>query len=187
MHFNMTTICGAVLVAPEKRTDQRGYFTRARCSSEFRAANLPDVFVQTNISYNISKGTFRGLHFQVPPSKESKLVRCIRGSIADVIVDLRPDSDTFLKHEWFILDENDLHALYVPAGVGHGFLTQSDDVMVLYEMGDYFAPELSRGVRVDDPLLGIKLPSEIAVINPRDAAYPDLDVKMLDCFRGEQH
>ncbi len=185
MRFVETTLAGAWLVQPEKQRDERGFFTRLRCAREFPAHGLPGEFLQTNLSHNRLAGTFRGLHYQLPPSHEGKLVRCIQGAVADVIVDLRPDSPSWLRHEWFDLDADNLNALFVPAGFAHGFLTRQDDAIVLYEMTDYYAPELGRGLRWDDPGLGIRMPAAIKTTHPRDANYPDLDKGALDVFKGQ--
>ena len=155
MEFSSTTLMDACVVRSIAHKDERGYFTRVRCATEFATHDLPVEFVQVNFSYNISAGTFRGLHYQIPPSEEGKLVRCVAGTINDVIVDLRPDSPTFLKHEWFRLSADELTALYVPTGFAHGFLTLDDNTTVMYEMSDYYAPDLGRGVRWSDPLLEI--------------------------------
>lgn len=183
MRFIETELADAWLLEPKRMADERGHFTRLRCAREFAERGLPKQFVQTNLSFNCIGGTFRGLHYQAPPSREGKLVRCIRGSIADVIVDLRPGSPSYLRHQWFWLDAEELRALFCPAGFAHGFLTLADESEVLYEMSDYYAPELSRGIRWDDPALGIELPGEMVCINPRDAAYPDLDADTLSGFK----
>jgi len=182
MRFVETDLAGAWLLEPDKKADERGYFVRLRCAREFAERGLPLEFVQTNLSYNRSAGTFRGLHYQVPPSREGKLVRCIRGAIDDIIVDLRPGSRSYLHHQWFRLDAEGLKALFVPAGFAHGFRTLEEGSEVLYEMSDYFAPDLARGIRWDDPALGITMPGEVVCINPRDAAYPDLDGASLAVF-----
>ena len=182
MRFVETELEDAWLLKPDKNADERGYFTRLRCAREFAERGLPTEFVQTNVSFNIVSGTFRGLHYQVPPSQEGKLVRCICGEIADVIVDLRPGSKSFLRHQWFSLDAAELTALFVPTGFAHGFLTLTDETEVLYEMSDYYEPDLGRGIRWDDPRLGIEMPGAVACINPRDAAYPDLDIDALAVF-----
>lgn len=184
MRFSATTLADAWLIEPEKHGDERGFFTRLRCAREFDAHGLPGEFVQTNLSHNALAGTFRGLHYQAPPSREGKLVRCVRGAVADVIVDLRPGSVSHLRHEWFSLDAAGLAALYVPPGFAHGFLTLADETEVLYEMSDYYAPELGRGIRWDDPALGIEMPAELARIHPRDAGYADLTPEALAELEG---
>jgi len=184
MRFVETELADAWLLEPDKKTDERGYFTRLRCSRELAERGLPTTFVQTNLSHNRVSGIFRGLHYQAPPSQEWKLVRCIRGAIADVIVDLRPGSSSYLRHQWFQLDATSLKALFVPAGFAHGFLTLTDETEVLYEMSDYYEPDLGCGVRWNDPKLGIEMPGEVSCINSRDAGYPDLDTDSLAVFRG---
>jgi len=183
MDFLPTSLTDAYIVRSVANEDERGYFIRARCAEEFGQNGLPSEFVQTNLSFNAVAGTFRGLHFQVPPSSEGKLVRCVAGAVDDVIVDLRPDSQTFLRHEWFRLSGEDLSALFVPSGFAHGFVTAADSTLVLYEMSDYYAPELGRGVRWNNPSLDLQLPQEINAINQRDMAYSDLQVEDLECFR----
>ena len=184
MRFTETPLPGAYLVASEPHRDERGYFARLRCAREFAECGLPNEFVQTNLSFNRQAGTFRGLHFQRPPSREGKLVRCLAGAVHDVIVDLRPDSPGFLKHFWAALTADEPVALFVPPGFAHGFLTSTDGALILYEMTDYYQPELGDGIRWDDPALGIRLPGDIAAIHPRDRDYPDLDVGGLECFSG---
>lgn len=183
MRFVETSLAGAYRVESTVHRDARGYFARMRCSREFARAGLPGEFVQTNFSHNVTCGTFRGLHYQVPPSSEGKLVRCVAGAIDDVIVDLRPDSPSFLRHEWVRLSADELAALFVPSGFAHGFLTAADATTVMYEMTDYHAPELGRGVRWNDPSLGLSLPGEIAVVADRDTGYPDLALESLEPFR----
>ena len=182
MRFTETELADAWLLESERHVDKRGYFTRLRCSNEFVERSLPSDFVQTNLSYNRTARTFRGLHYQAPPSREGKLVRCIRGKIADVIVDLRPGSRTYLRHQRICLDATQLKALFVPAGFAHGFLTLMDDTEVLYEMSDYYAPELARGIRWDDPALNIDMPGEVVCVSSRDTEYPDLDTTTLTSF-----
>ena len=179
MEFLCTSLTDAYIVKSVLHEDERGFFSRIRCSEEFAAHGLPSTFVQASISHNVSAATFRGLHYQIPPSQESKLVRCIAGAIDDVIVDLRPDSPTHLKHEWFRLSARELTALYVPPGFAHGFLTVDDDTTVMYDMSDIYAPDLSRGIRWSDPLLKIQMPGEIKAINARDAEYQDIEPESL--------
>lgn len=184
MNFRPTPLKDAFVVRSELHEDQRGWFTRLRCSREFAENGLAETFVQTNLSFSARKGTFRGLHYQIPPSREGKLVRCLEGLIHDVIVDLRPDSPTFLEHHWVTLDSDSIEAIFVPPGFAHGFLTGKDRTRVLYEMSDYYAPELARGMRHDDPLLAIGTIEGIEHIHPRDAEYPDAHVGDFDVFRS---
>lgn len=183
MRFVPTRLEGTYEIDTEAYGDARGFFVRLRCSREFADASIPFEFVQTSLSFNASKGTFRGLHYQIPPSREGKLVRCVRGAARDLIIDLRPGSDTFLDHAWVELSAEKLNAVFIPPGCAHGFLTQEDSTLVLYEMTDFFAPDLARGARWNDPLFRIPEISGIVNIHPRDASYPDLDREDLEVFR----
>ncbi len=174
MRFQTLGIAGAALVRIEPHTDERGFFARTVCAREFEAHGLRADFVQSSISLNHRRGTVRGLHLQWPPSQEHKLVRCLRGAIFDVLLDLRPGQPTYLSHLAFELSGDNRDALYIPAGVAHGFQTLADDSEVLYQMTDFHAPELATGVRWDDPAFGIEWPQRPAtVIAARDAGYPD--------------
>jgi dTDP-4-dehydrorhamnose 3,5-epimerase len=184
MQIENTSLADARLISTERHVDERGYFARAMCAKEFAAHGVIAEFVQSNLSFNLAAGTFRGVHYQTSPSREAKLVRCVAGAIDDVIVDLRPDSPTFMQHEWFSLTADNLLALFVPSGFAHGFLTSTDKVTVHYEMADYYAPELARGVRWDDPMLKLRLPGKIRMISSRDEDYPDLNVDDLQCLVG---
>ncbi len=176
MHFEPLRIQGAVRVRIERHRDVRGFFARTLCVDEFRAHGLPGQFVQSSISWNERRGTVRGLHFQWPPSQEAKLVRCVRGAIFDVLLDLRPASETFGQHLAVQLDEDNRDAVYIPSGVAHGFQTLTDGSEVLYQMTDFHAPELACGVRWNDPAFAITWPvSADIVIAARDGAYPDFD------------
>lgn len=159
----------------DKAHDDRGYFARIICADEFRAHELPASFVQSSISYNRHKGTFRGMHFQWPPSREGKLVRCTRGRVLDLILDLRPDSPTFLQHASVELDEQSANAIFIPAGFAHGFQTQVDETTVQYHMTDVFQPDLAAGFRWNDPAFGLALPLPVSVISARDAEYSAFD------------
>ena len=176
MKFEPIALAGAVLVKMERHSDERGFFARASCSHELAAQGLSGAFVQSSISWNPRRGTVRGLHFQWPPSRESKLVRCVRGSIHDVLLDLRPEAPTYLTSCAIVLDQDSRDAVYVPSGVAHGFQTLSDECEVLYQMTDFHAPPLAAGVRWDDPAFAIPWPINAGiVISPRDAHYPDFD------------
>lgn len=175
---------GAYRIELELNRDERGFFARAWCTKEFEAAGVRAAFVQANLSSTKKCGTVRGMHYQRPPSREAKLVRCIRGAIMDVIVDLRPDSKTFLDTEAVELSAENRVALYVPSGFAHGFQTLADDVEVFYEMTDFYQPELASGFRWNDQRLDIEWPLEVTSIHQRDARYPDLEVTDLECFRG---
>src|SRR5579862_3532543 len=168
-------IRGAFIVEVERKEDERGFFGRLWCRDEFAAQGIDIGIVQASVSRNKFAGTVRGMHFQWPPSGETKLVRCERGSVYDVIVDLRPDSPTFLQHLAVVLDSDRWNALYIPSGVAHGFQTLVADSVILYMMSDHFVAELQSGVRWNDPAFGISWPLSEITILPRDATYPDFD------------
>jgi dTDP-4-dehydrorhamnose 3,5-epimerase len=173
MKFNATPIIGAVIVELTPMLDERGFFARSWCHDEFKAHGLEPRIAQCNISYNAKSGTLRGLHYQVAPSEEVKLVRCTRGAIHDVIVDLRPRSATFKR--WFAaeLTANNRRMLYVPQGVAHGFVTLADDTEVFYQMSQPYDAACARGIRWDDPEFGIVWPVPIAVMSERDRQHAD--------------
>jgi dTDP-4-dehydrorhamnose 3,5-epimerase len=176
MRFRAAPLAGAFVVSIEPHTDQRGFFARSWCSREFAEQGLPPEMVQTSISRNTRRGTVRGMHLQLPPSQEAKLVSCVRGAIYDVIIDLRPQSPTFLRPFGIELTAETHDALYVPALMAHGFQTLVDSTEVLYQMTDYFAGELAFGVRWNDPAFAIRWPiKDDVVILPRDEEYPDFD------------
>jgi dTDP-4-dehydrorhamnose 3,5-epimerase len=175
MRFIATPLAGAHLIGLEPVADDRGFFARAFCEREFAAAGLETRFVQANTTLSRSKGTLRGFHYQLPPAAEVKMVRCLRGAVYDVIVDLRPDSPTF--KQWFgaeLSAENRL-TMYVPRGFGHALLTLQDDAEVFYLASAFYAPQQERGLRHDDPALGVRWPITPVQISPKDRAWPDLD------------
>ena len=173
MRFDPTPIPGVCLVIREPIADARGSFARTFCAREFRDKGLELDVVQTNVSHNIEKGTLRGLHYQSAPHPDPKLVSCIRGSIFDVAVDIRPDSPTYCR--WFgaVLSEEDGAALYIPPGCAHGFMTLERDTSVHYLMGEYFNADLGRGVRWNDPAFAIDWPEQPVVMSERDESYAD--------------
>jgi dTDP-4-dehydrorhamnose 3,5-epimerase len=173
MRFAATGIDGVVLVEAEARTDERGAFARLHCPEEFAAAGHPFAPAQTSLSRNLHAFTLRGLHYQPPPFAETKLVRCVRGRIFDVAVDLRPDSPTHGRWTAAELSAENACALLVPEGVAHGFLTLEADSDVLYQIAPTYQPGHEAGVRWDDPAFAIAWPAAPQVISPRDAAYPD--------------
>jgi dTDP-4-dehydrorhamnose 3,5-epimerase len=176
MKFEPLSLPGAVLVRMERYSDERGFFARSACTEEFVAQGLSAAFVQSSISWNPRRGTLRGLHFQWPPSSESKLVRCVRGSIHDVLLDLRPGGPTYLSSCALVLDQDCRDAVYIPSGVAHGFQTLTDECEVLYQMTDFHVPSLAAGVRWNDPAFAISWPINSGiVIAPRDAQYPDFN------------
>lgn len=176
MRFRETPVVGAFLVEPERAPDERGFFARTWCRGEFEARGLSGELVQCSISFNRQKGTLRGMHYQAPPHQEAKLVRCTRGAIYDVALDLRSGSPTLGAHAGVVLSSEDRRMLYVPEGCAHGFLTLEDETEVAYQMSEPYVPSAARGVRFDDPAFGIPWPGEIRVIAERDRLYPDLQL-----------
>jgi dTDP-4-dehydrorhamnose 3,5-epimerase len=176
MVFIETRLPGAYLIKPERRADERGYFARTFCKKEFAEHGLNPNVVQSSVSYNIKKGTFRGMHFQVPPFQEEKLVSCLQGGILDYIVDLRPDSPTFKEHLKVELSAENGWALYIPKSFAHVFLTLKDNTLVCYQMTEYHHAESAYGFRWDDPAFDIKLPFQVTTQAERDRNYPDLYV-----------
>lgn len=176
MKFTETRLKGAYIVEPELMSDERGFFARTWCVREFASVGLEARLVQCNISFNRSNGTLRGMHYQVPPFEEDKLVRCTRGAIYDVIVDLRRNSETFGKHIGVTLTVENRTMLHIPKGFAHGFLTLEDDTEVHYQMSEFYAPDCARGLRWDDLSLGIKWPGEVRIISEKDRSYPDIDL-----------
>jgi dTDP-4-dehydrorhamnose 3,5-epimerase len=174
--FSQLPIAGAYAISFEPHVDERGYFGRLWCRDEFAAQGICVDMVQASVSHNDVAGTLRGMHFTWPPSREGKLVRCGRGRILDVILDLRPDSPTFLRHVAVELDAGEHNAVYIPAGAAHGFQTLVDDTDVVYMMTEVYRPELADGVRYDDAAFGIRWPLPVTRIAERDAAYQDFDV-----------
>jgi dTDP-4-dehydrorhamnose 3,5-epimerase len=172
MIFSETPIEGAFTVRPQPVEDDRGFFARTFCVQEFSEHGLDPTVVQRSVSYNRCRGTLRGMHLQVAPHEENKLVSCLRGSIYDVIVDLRTGSRSHGR--WFgtTLTADSMEALFIPKGCAHGFITLVDDVMVHYEISGFYHPESARGLRYDDPRFGIKWPIAPSVINARDLDYP---------------
>lgn len=174
--FTETILEGAFVIELEQRTDERGFFARSWCQREFEAHSLNPRVVQCNVSFNKRRGTIRGMHYQVAPYEEARLVRCTSGAINDVIVDLRPGSRTYLSHVAVLLTHDNGKMVYVPEGFAHGFQTLEDDTEVFYQMSEYYNPEASRGIRWNDPALGIKWTEPLGPISERDLSYPDLEV-----------
>ena len=171
--FTATAVSGAWLIDPERLADDRGFFARTFCADELAARGLDARVAQTSIAWNRERGTVRGMHWQAPPHAEAKLVRCTRGAIHDVIVDLRPDSPSYRRHVAVELSAENRRQLYVPPGCAHGYQTLADDTEVAYQMSEPFAPAAGRGARWDDPAFGIAWPLPVTVISDRDRAYPD--------------
>jgi len=174
-----TRLAGVYLVDPERNWDERGYFARVFCEREFAHFNLASRFVQCNVSFNARKGTLRGMHYQAEPRGECKLVRCTRGAIYDVIIDLRRESPTFCEWAGFTLDEQNGQALYIPTGFAHGFQTLTESSEVFYQMSEFYDPELARGVRWNDPRFAIEWCLPQPLMSARDASYPDFLVGRL--------
>ncbi len=173
MIFNETKLKGAFVIEPEKLDDKRGFFARTWCVREFEEHGLNPNLVQCNISFNKKRGTLRGMHYQMAPHEEAKLVRCTMGSIYDVIIDLRSVSPTY--KQWFHVDlsADNRKMLYIPKGFFHGFLTLQDNTEVFYQMSEFYAPECAIGVRWNDPSFEMDWPSDVLVISEKDRTYPD--------------
>ncbi len=173
MIFTETPLLGAFVVEPEPIEDARGLFARTWCRREFEARGLETRIAQCSTSFNKRKGTLRGMHYQVSPAAETKIIRCTRGSLYDVILDMRPDSPTFTRHFAVVLTAENRKMLYVPTGFAHGFQTLEDDTELLYQISEFYAPDHARGVRWDDPVFGIRWPEDERTIVGRDRSYPN--------------
>jgi dTDP-4-dehydrorhamnose 3,5-epimerase len=173
MIFKSATLAGVYSIDPERHEDDRGFFARVWCAREFAAAGLSTRLAQCSISLNKRKGTLRGLHYQVPPHEEVKLVRCTRGAVYDVVVDLRPHSPTFQQWTAVTLTSEKRNMLYVPQGVAHGFQTLEDDTELFYQISEFHEPAAARGVRWNDPAFRIEWPVPNPILNKRDESYPD--------------
>ena len=173
MIFTKTGLEGAYIVDIERREDERGFFARTWCGREFAARGLDIRVAQCSVSFNVKKGTLRGMHYQVKPFEEAKLVRCTKGSLYDVVVDLRPESPTYAKHAGAVLTAGDMRMIYIPGGVAHGFITLEDATEVFYQISEFYSPEAQRGFRWNDPAFGIVWPAEVRIISDRDRNYPD--------------
>jgi dTDP-4-dehydrorhamnose 3,5-epimerase len=173
MKFRETELKGAFIIDLEKREDERGFFARSWCQKEFEEHGLTPTVVQANISYNKKKGTLRGMHYQAAPYEETKLVRCTRGAIVDVIIDVRPKSATFRKWIGVELTASNYTMLYVPEGFAHGFQTLEDDTEVVYQVSQFYTPGAERGIRWNDPAFQIKWPGPVETTSDKDANWPD--------------
>lgn len=172
MIFHETPLAGAFLVDLDRKEDARGFFARAYCAREFEQHGLAPRMVQANMSSNHQRGTVRGMHYQVPPASEPKFIRCIRGAIWDVIVDMRPQSPTYRQHFGVELSADNRRAIYVPDLFAHGNQALTDGAELLYLVGEFYTPGCERGVRHDDPALGIRWPLPVSVISDKDRAWP---------------
>jgi dTDP-4-dehydrorhamnose 3,5-epimerase len=174
MIFKETKLDGAYIVEMEPIGDHRGFFARAWCTKEFQAHNLIAQFVQSNLTYSPKRGTLRGLHYQIAPHQEVKLVRCTRGATYDVIVDLRPDSPTHKQWLAVELTADNHKMIYIPAGFAHGYQILMDDTEVFYQVGQFYAPEYERGARWNDPAFGIEWPiTSPLILSDKDKSWPD--------------
>lgn len=175
MIFKETNLPGAFVIELQRLEDERGFFARAFSQDEFEEHGLNPVIAQANIAYNTKKGTLRGMHFQYPPAAESKLVRCTRGAILDIIVDLRPESPTYLDHFEVELDEDNHLALYVPERFAHGYQALQDGTETSYQVGEFYTPEAEGGLMYNDPRLKLSWPLPISVISEKDQKFALLD------------
>jgi dTDP-4-dehydrorhamnose 3,5-epimerase len=177
MKFLPAPIAGAFVIEQEPRCDERGFFARAFCTGELAAAGLETSFVQINNAFTRSKGTLRGFHYQLPPAAETKIFRCIRGALYDMIVDLRPDSPTFQRSFGIELSASNRLQLYVPAGCAHGYLTTEDETEALYMASAPYSAANERGLRYNDPIVKLTLPLQPSIISDKDATWPDYDAR----------
>jgi dTDP-4-dehydrorhamnose 3,5-epimerase len=175
MLFIETKLAGAFIIDLERREDSRGYFARAFCQKEFEAHGLQSVIVQANVAHNIKKGTMRGMHFQFPAAAETKLVRCTRGAILDIIVDLRPESGTYLQHISVELNEENQRALYVPQRFAHGYQVLRDDTDTSYQVGEFYTPSAESGLLHNDPRLKLSWPLPVTAISEKDRKFAPLE------------
>jgi dTDP-4-dehydrorhamnose 3,5-epimerase len=175
MIFTETKLKGAFIIDLDRKTDERGFFARAFCQNEFREHGLKPIIAQANIASNAERGTLRGMHFQYPPAAESKLVRCTRGAILDIIVDLRPESPTYLDHVSVELNEDNMRSLYVPERFAHGYQALRNNTDTSYQVGEFYTPSTESGLLHDDPRLGLKWPLPVSVISAKDQAFRPLN------------
>src|SRR6202051_4824335 len=175
MVFIETQLTGPYIIDIERREDSRGYFARAFCQKEFEAHELKPTIAQANVAHNIKKGTMRGMHFQFPPAAETKLVRCTRGAILDIIVDLRPESDTYLQHVSVELNEENQRALYVPERFAHGYQVLVDNTDTSYQVGEFYTPGSEGGLQYNDPRLGLEWALPVTMISDKDRVWKLFD------------
>jgi dTDP-4-dehydrorhamnose 3,5-epimerase len=180
MIFKKTLFKSAYIIEIEKHGDFRGFFGRSWCRKEFSDHGLNADLVQTNIGYSRSKGTLRGLHYQAAPYAETKLFRCVRGSIYDVIIDLRPESSTYMQWLGIELDAESYQMIYVPEGFAHGYLTLEDRTEVMYQVSEYYTPGFERGIRFNDPAFAIRWPEDILFISDKDLSWQNYSPDMVE-------
>ncbi len=179
MLFTETKLKSAFIIDLEPRQDHRGFFARTFCAKEFEAHGLKPAVAQCNLSFNHKKGTLRGMHYQIPPAAETKLIRCTQGAIYDVIVDMRPESPTYLQHIGVELTAENRRALYVPEMFAHGYQALTDGAEVIYQVGEFYTPGYERGMRYNDPVLKLDWPLPVSEISEKDAAWPLLETISL--------
>jgi dTDP-4-dehydrorhamnose 3,5-epimerase len=175
MIFTETKLKGAYIIDIDRKEDPRGFFARSFCQKEFEAYGLKPIIAQANVAFNHHKGTMRGMHFQYPPTAETKLVRCTRGAILDIIVDIRPESPTYLQHVAVELTEDNHRGLYVPERFAHGYQVLEDKTETSYQVGEFYAPGAESGLFYNDPRLGLKWPLPVSIISEKDEAWKHLD------------
>ncbi|MCS0493959.1 dTDP-4-dehydrorhamnose 3,5-epimerase [Ancylobacter mangrovi] len=175
MIFKETNLAGAFIIDLERREDERGFFARTFCQKEFAAHGLKPAIAQTNVAFNRHRGTLRGMHFQYPPAAETKLVRCTRGAILDIIVDLRPESRTYLQHTAVELTADNHRALFVPERFAHGYQVLEDCTETSYQVGEFYMPAAEGGLRYDDPRLGLSWPLPVTEMSAKDRVWPLLE------------
>jgi len=180
MIFTETKLKGAYIIDLDRKEDGRGFFARAFCQNEFAAHGLKPTIAQANIAFNNRQGTLRGMHFQYPPAAESKLVRCTRGAILDVIVDLRPESPTYLNHIAVELSEENFRALYVPERFAHGYQALRDKTETSYQVGEFYTPGSEGGLMYNDPRLGLRWPLPVSAISEKDKSWQSLSEQESD-------
>jgi len=174
MIFSETKLKGAFIIDIDRKEDSRGFFARAFCQKEFEAHGLKPIIAQANVAFNHLKGTMRGMHFQFPPSAETKLVRCTRGAIVDIIVDLRPESPTYLQHVAVELNEDNHRGLYVPERFAHGYQVLTDETETSYQVGEFYTPGVESGLLFSDPRLRLEWPLPVSVISEKDQGWKPL-------------
>jgi dTDP-4-dehydrorhamnose 3,5-epimerase len=184
MIFNETKLKGAFIIDIERREDPRGFFARAFCQHEFDAHGLKPMIAQANVAFNKKRGTLRGMHFQLPPVAETKLLRCTRGGILDIIVDLRPESPTYLQHIAVELNEDNSRALYVPERFAHGYQVLRDNTETSYQVGEFYAPGSEGGLFYNDPRLALPWPLPVSVISEKDQQWKWLDEQESEIKQG---
>ena len=175
MKFTELELSGAYVVEIEKREDERGFFGRAWCAQEFEAHGLKNTIRQINTSFSVKRGTIRGLHYQVDPHQETKFIRCTKGRIFDVVIDLRPESPTFKQWVGTELSADNYKMVYVPENFAHGFLTLEDNSEVYYPTTEFYTPNAERGIRFNDPAFGIDWPLEVSTFSEKDISHADFD------------